>query len=95
MLFRMFTRLQKCSLLPCLQGVGNFVNTGILLILLCVFNVTTVANQEEHTNRLGGVWRTAFGLGLIPIVLIIFYRTIYLKVPCAARIATRLYSTRL
>ena len=70
-----------------LQGVGNFFNTGILLILLCVFDVTTVANQKAHPNRLGGVWRTAFGLGLIPIVAIIFYRVVYLRVrppPAAA-----------
>lgn len=62
------------------QGVGNFFNTGILLILLCVFNVTTVANQKSKHNRLGGVWRTAFGLGLIPIVFMIFYRVVYLRV---------------
>jgi len=62
-----------------MQGVGNFVNTGILLILLCVFNVTTVAEQKAKPNSLGGVWRTAFGLGLIPIVFMIFYRVVYLK----------------
>jgi hypothetical protein len=62
------------------QGVGNFLNTGILLILLCIFDVTTVANQKAHPNRLGGVWRTAFGIGLIPIVAIIFYRVVYLRV---------------
>lgn len=61
-------------------GVGNFVNTALLLILLAVFNVTTVANQKKNPNRLGGVWRTAFGLGLIPIVLILFYRIVFLKV---------------
>jgi hypothetical protein len=60
--------------------VGNFLNTGILLILLCIFDVTTVANQKAHPNRLGGVWRTAFGIGLIPIVAIIFYRVVYLRV---------------
>lgn len=60
--------------------MGNFVNTGLLLILLAVFNVTTVANQKKHKNRLGGVWRTAFGLGLIPICLILFYRVVFLKV---------------
>ena len=63
-----------------LQGVGNFLNTGILLILLCIFDVTTVANQKAHPNRLGGVWRTAFGIGLIPIIAIIFYRVVYLRV---------------
>ena len=63
-----------------LQGVGNFVNTGLLLILLCVFGVTGTASQKSHPNRLGGVWRTAFGLGLIPIVLILFYRIVYLRV---------------
>ena len=63
-----------------LQGVGNFMNTGILLILLCIFDVTTVANQKAHPNRLGGVWRTAFGIGLIPIIAIIFYRVVYLRV---------------
>lgn len=61
-------------------GVGNFCNTGILLILLAIFNVTSVANQKAHKNRLGGVWRTAFGIGIIPIVLILFYRVVYLKV---------------
>ena len=66
--------------LLCLQGVGNFLNTGILLILLCIFDVTTVANQKAHPNRLGGVWRTAFGIGLIPIIAIIFYRVVYLRV---------------
>jgi MFS family permease len=62
-----------------MQGVGNFLNTGILLILLCIFDVTTVANQKAHPNRLGGVWRTAFGIGLIPIIAIIFYRVVYLR----------------
>lgn len=37
---------------PRVQGVGNFCNTGILLILLCVFNVTSIANQTLHPNRL-------------------------------------------
>lgn len=60
--------------------MGNFLNTGILLILLCIFDVTTVANQKAHPNRLGGVWRTAFGIGLIPIIAIIFYRVVYLRV---------------
>ena len=63
-----------------LQGVGNFVNTGVLLILLCIWDVYTVANQTNHANRLGGVWRTAFGIGLVPIVAIIFYRVVYLRV---------------
>lgn len=62
-----------------LTGVGNFMNTGVLLILLCVFNVYTVSDQKKHSERLGGVWRLAFGLGLIPIVLIWLYRVFILK----------------
>ena len=64
-----------------MQGVGNFVNTAVLLILLAIFGVTTVADQKRKPNDLGGVWRTAFGLGLI--VFIIYYRVVYLKV-CAS-----------
>ena len=63
------------------QGVGNFVNTGVLLLLLCVFNVTSIADQQTHPKRLEGVWRTSFGLGLIPIVLILLYRIFVLRVP--------------
>ena len=132
-----------------MQGVGNFVNTGVLLILLCVFNVTSIANQKAHHNRLEvrpihgrqlllspatssgpanimellqeqsvhrtrkptdmgsevrllrrgsefatssarershgsgplaqGVWRTAFGLGMIPLVAILLYRIFVLR----------------
>lgn len=54
-------------------------STGILLILLAVFSVTSIADQKAHPSRLGGVWRTAFGIGIIPIVLILFYRVVYLK----------------
>jgi hypothetical protein len=53
---------------------------GVLLILLCICDVQTTAKQSSHPNRLGTVWRLAFGLGIIPIVGIWLYRVFVLKV---------------
>ena len=64
--------------------MGNFVNVGVLLILLCICNVQSIAEQTSHPNRLGTVWRLAFGLGIIPIVGIWLYRVFVLKVRAAA-----------
>ena len=36
----------------CAQGWGNFLNTGVLLILLCIFNVTSEARQAADPNGL-------------------------------------------
>ena len=63
-----------------LQGWGNFINVGVLLILLCICDVQSSSKQNSHPNRLGTVWRLAFGLGIIPVVFIILYRIIVLKV---------------
>ena len=63
-----------------MQGVGNFTNVAVLLILLCICDVQTIAKQNAHPNRLGLVWRLAFGLGLIPITLIWLYRVFILRV---------------
>ena len=35
-----------------MQGVGNFMNTGILLILLACYQVTSIASQKIHPKRL-------------------------------------------
>lgn len=117
-----------------LQGVGNFVNTGVLLILLAAFQVAKISEQALYPERLAvsrqcqyifidmpthvmkscvnqfhcfyisitscfklyrytqcililillhclqSVWRTAFGVGMAPIIAILFYRVIYLQV---------------
>jgi hypothetical protein len=60
--------------------VGNFTNVAVLLILLCICDVQTIEKQTQHPNRLGLVWRLAFGLGLIPITLIWCYRFFILRV---------------
>ena len=60
--------------------MGNFTNVAVLLILLCICDVQTIAKQNAHPNRLGLVWRLAFGLGLIPITLIWLYRFFILRV---------------
>jgi MFS family permease len=62
-----------------MQGVGNFTNVAVLLILLCICDVQTIEKQTQHPNRLGLVWRLAFGLGLIPITLIWCYRFFILR----------------
>ncbi len=60
--------------------MGNFTNVAVLLILLCICDVQTIAKQNAHPNRLGLVWRLAFGVGLIPITLIWLYRVFILRV---------------
>jgi hypothetical protein len=56
---------------------------AVLLILLCICDVQTIKKQTQHPNRLGLVWRLAFGLGIIPIVGIWLYRVFILRV-CVA-----------
>jgi len=65
------------------QGWGNFINVGVLLILLCICDVQSSGKQNSHPNRLGTVWRLAFGLGIIPIIGIWLYRVFVLKVRTA------------
>jgi MFS family permease len=77
-----------------MQGVGNFTNTAVLCILFCCYDAYhrfpktnsalgfgngnhPLSNYAPH--RLAGVWRTAFGLGCIPLLFMIFYRTVYLR----------------
>ena len=60
---------------------------AVLLILLCICDVQTIAKQNAHPNRLGLVWRLAFGLGIIPIVGIWLYRVFILRVRSAERIS--------
>ena len=57
---------------------------AVLLILLCICDVQTVHKQDTHPNRLGTVWRLAFGLGIIPIVGIWCYRVFVLRVRAVA-----------
>ena len=107
-----------------LQGVGNFTNTAVLIILICAFNqikpgsaagragagyyvpknpsyhfhptlpyTKVPANTYTYTknpgtktakpgtaftynyrpNALSGVWRISFGLGLVPLLFMIYW----------------------
>ncbi|DBA96631.1 TPA: hypothetical protein ACH3X1_015490 [Trebouxia sp. C0004] len=64
-----------------MQGVGNFTNTAVLCILLTIYS-STEANKRTHKYtgwRLGGVWRTAYGIGMIPILYMLYYRIFRLR----------------
>ncbi|KAK9812798.1 hypothetical protein WJX72_004025 [[Myrmecia] bisecta] len=59
-----------------MQGWGNFINTIVLIILLCIFgeNHKATATNPYNQSDLGAVWRLSFGIGLIPVTLMLLYR---------------------
>ncbi|KAL3156851.1 hypothetical protein ABBQ38_001120 [Trebouxia sp. C0009 RCD-2024] len=64
-----------------MQGLGNFTNCAVLCILLAVFS-STQPDKKTHKYtawRLGGVWRTAYGIGMIPILYMLYYRIFRLR----------------
>ncbi|BDA43280.1 probable inorganic phosphate transporter 1-3 [Coccomyxa sp. Obi] len=60
-----------------MQGVGNFVNTAVLCILVVIYGVIKPNRHNKlypyHPRRLDGVWRTAFGLGIGVLLFIVFW----------------------
>lgn len=65
------------------QGLGNFVNVAVLLILMVCFDTYHPINHKKpvsyHAKRLEGVWRVSFALGSIPLLFMIYYRVFRLR----------------
>lgn len=64
-----------------MQGLGNFTNTAVLCVLLAVYS-STKPNNRTHLYtpwRLSGVWRTAYAIGIIPIMYMLYYRIFRLR----------------
>lgn len=59
-----------------LQGVGNWFNTAIILICLAAWGQY---NPPYSASDLQGVWRTSTGLGLVPIIFMLWWRIFKLK----------------
>jgi MFS family permease len=66
-----------------MQGLGNFINIAVLLILFACFDtihpIHGVKPKAYHPHRLEGVWRTSFALGAIPLAFMIYYRIFRLR----------------
>ena len=60
-----------------LQGWGNWFNTMILVVLLAAFGET---KAPYNTKQLGDVWRISYGIGLIPIIIMLVWRVFFLRV---------------
>lgn len=52
------------------------MNTAIILICLAAWNQY---NPPYDASSLQGVWRTSTGLGLVPIIFMLFWRVFKLK----------------
>jgi MFS family permease len=65
------------------QGLGNFTNVAVLLILMCCFDtihpIHGIKAKTYHPKRLEGVWRVSFALGAIPLLFMIYYRVFRLR----------------
>lgn len=82
-------RGQEVVLTFSMQGVGNFVNTGVLVALFPIYSTiaptrgisasTGKATQTYQWHRLDGVWRTSFGLGMLPLLFMLYYRIFRLR----------------
>ncbi len=59
-----------------MQGVGNWVNTAIILICLAAWNLYS---KPYNPNHLQAVWRLSTGLGLLPVIFMLFWRIFKLK----------------
>lgn len=59
-----------------MQGIGNFTNTLVLVILTVIFGQWTVP-YDKH--KLGAIWRTSFGIGLLVVAFVLFYRLLFVK----------------
>ncbi|KAK9914956.1 hypothetical protein WJX75_002900 [Coccomyxa subellipsoidea] len=66
-----------------MQGVGNFVNTAVLCILMVIYKVARPNHHNKKypypPNRLDSVWRTSFGLGIGVLLFILFWRIFKLR----------------
>jgi MFS family permease len=72
-------RFRRGEMVVCtftMQGWGNLVNTAVLCILLAAFGQT--GNKYNHKS-LDAVWRISFGVGLIPVTGMLFYRLFFLQ----------------
>lgn len=66
-----------------MQGVGNFTNTLVILILFLCYDtyhpINHIKTTTYHVDRLDSVWRTSFGLGGIPLLFMLYYRIFRLR----------------
>jgi MFS family permease len=72
-------RFRRGEMVVCtftMQGWGNLVNTAVLCILLAAFHQTT---SKYNHHSLEAVWRISFGIGLIPVTIMLFYRLFFLQ----------------
>ncbi|KAK9843894.1 hypothetical protein WJX84_006388, partial [Apatococcus fuscideae] len=76
-------RGRKVMLPHTMQGWGQFIDLGVLILLLLIFNSTgnppysrTGKKLEYSHAAIGAVWRTSFAL-VIPVVLYLIYYRIY------------------
>ena len=65
------------------QGLGNFTNVSVLLILMCCFDTIHPIHGKTpktyYPKRLEGVWRVSFALGSIPLIFMIYWRVFRLR----------------
>lgn len=65
------------------QGLGNFTNVSVLLILMCCFDtihpIHGIKTKTYYPKRLEGVWRVSFALGSIPLMFMIYWRVFRLR----------------
>ena len=66
---------QLCSL--GIQGWGNWFNTMVLVVLLAAFGENKAPYNQK---QLGDVWRISYGIGLIPIIIMLVWRVFFLRV---------------
>ncbi len=59
-----------------MQGIGNLVNTFVILMLLLGFSQTDPAHYDG--GKLTLVWRLQYAFGLLPLLFLIIYRFLYL-----------------
>ena len=59
-----------------LQGWGNWFNTMVLVVLLAAFGET---KTPYDTKQLDDVWRISYGIGLIPIIIMLVWRVFFLR----------------
>lgn len=71
-----FKRGETVILVFAMQGWGNWFNTMILVVLLAAFGET---KAPYNTKQLGDVWRISYGIGLIPIIIMLVWRVFFLR----------------
>ena len=59
-----------------MQGLGNLVNTLIILILMACFGQKSYPYNEKSLEI---VWRLSYGLGLLPLAFLLYWRIVAVK----------------